>query len=157
MPTSQMLILSEIEKGRPISARTRAYYRRRLQNRIHRLVSQAFKQQQRSTKLTQKELAARIGSDKAQLNRWLGIPGNWTLNTISDLLLGMAVDLDDPSITPIKDLIEDGHQKQIEAAQKRDAAPAPIWYDDPPKPQTPHAEINTYCPMTNRGGLGASP
>jgi hypothetical protein len=157
MPISQTSILSEIERGRPISARTRAYYRRRLQNRFHRLVSQAFKKQQRATNLTQKELAARIGSDKAQLNRWLGIPGNWTLNTISDLLLGMAVDLDDPSVTPIKDLIENGHPKQTEAVQKLDAAPAPTWYEDRPKPQTPHPEASTYFPMANRGGLGASP
>lgn len=158
MPTSQTSILSEIEKGKPISLRTRAYYRRRLQNKIHRLVRQAFKQQETETGLTQKTLAARIDSDKAQVNRWLGIPGNWTLNTISDLLLGMAVDLDDPSVTRITDLIEDRKQKQEAAERKRDSAPAPIWkIDDRPKPQTPQPETNTYFPLGDRGGLGASP
>ncbi|HTT76778.1 MAG TPA: helix-turn-helix transcriptional regulator [Candidatus Binataceae bacterium] len=105
MTISQTSILSEIENGNPISLRTRTYYRRRLQNRIHRLISQTFKQQQKSNGLTQKTLAERIDIDKAQLNRWLGISGNWTLNTLSDLLLGMAVDLDDPSVTNIADLV----------------------------------------------------
>ena len=158
MPTSQTSILSEIERGNPISLRTRAYYRRRLQNRIHRLVSQAFKQQQRDKGLTQKTLAARIDSDKAQLNRWLGIPGNWTLNTISDLLLGMAVDLDDPSVTPISELIHDGQQKQKEVAQKQKAVPAPPWrINDDPKPQNPPVERETfYQPPMRNAGSGAA-
>jgi len=98
-------ILSEIQTGKPISAKTRAFYRRRVRNLFHRLVLRAFREQEKKTGLTQKQLAERIDSSPAQINRWLGMPNNWTLNTISDLMLGMAVDLDDPSYTSIADLV----------------------------------------------------
>jgi transcriptional regulator with XRE-family HTH domain len=90
-----------------LSARTRALYRRRLQNRIHRLILGAFRDQQKKTGLTQKQLAARIAKDKSKVNHWLGVPSNLTLETISDLLLGIGVDLDHPSVTPMADLVHE--------------------------------------------------
>jgi len=112
MPTSQaMLILHEVQHGKPISAKTRAFQRRRLQNRFHRFILRTFRQQQKNAGLTQKELADRIDSRPEQVNRWLSIPGNLTLKTISDLLLGMAVDLDDPSATPLADLAREAERK----------------------------------------------
>jgi transcriptional regulator with XRE-family HTH domain len=118
MPISRTSILSEIEQGKPISARTRAYYRRRLQNRIHRLILAAFRQQQKETGLNQKQLAERIGKDKSKVNYWLGVPSNLTLETISDLLLGMGVDLDDPSVTSIANLISARDALTITATPK---------------------------------------
>ena len=73
MPISQTSILSEIEQGKPISLRTRNYYRRRLQNKFHRLILQAFREQEKKVRLTQKQLADRIESRPEQVNRWLGI------------------------------------------------------------------------------------
>lgn len=116
MSISQTSILSEIEQGKPIPTRTRAYYRRRLQNRIHRLILSAFRERQKKTGLNQKQLAERIDKDRAEINRWLGIPSNLTLETISDLLLGLGVDLDDPSVTPIADLVHETDQ-QIDGEQ----------------------------------------
>jgi transcriptional regulator with XRE-family HTH domain len=111
MPISQTSILSEIQGPKPISERTKAYYRRRLQNRFHRLILATFREQQELTGLNQKQLAERIDKDKSKVNRWLGIPSNLTLETISDLLLGLGVDLDDPSVTPIADLIQEPEQQ----------------------------------------------
>lgn len=109
MPTSQaMSILHEVEQSKPISEKTRAFQRRRLQNRFHRFLLTMFRQQQKHG-LTQKELADRIGTRPEQVNRWLSIPSNLTLNTMADLLLGMAVDLDDPSATPLSVLAEEAH------------------------------------------------
>jgi transcriptional regulator with XRE-family HTH domain len=107
MSTSQTSILSEIRGVKPISARTKAYYRRRLQNLIHKMILKAFRDEAKKTGLNQKELARRIGSRPEQVNRWLGIPNNLTLNTIADMLLGIGVDLDKPSVTPIQDLIDE--------------------------------------------------
>jgi hypothetical protein len=104
MPTSQaMLILREIERDRPIPARTKSFQHRRMQNRFHRFLLKTFREQEKKG-LTQKKLAERIGSRPEQINRWLSIPGNLTINTICDLLLGMGVDLDDPSATSLSDL-----------------------------------------------------
>lgn len=111
MSTSQTSILHEIARAKPISLRTRTLYRRRLQNRVQRLLRRAFRDEQKRTGLTQKELAERIDRDKSKVNQWLSIASNLTLETISDLLLGLGVDLDDLSITPIADLHHEADQK----------------------------------------------
>jgi hypothetical protein len=104
IPISQAaLLLNEVQGSKPISARTREFQHRRFQNRIYRFLSRAFREQQRKG-LTKKELAKRIDSRPEQITRWLSIPSNLTLNTVCDLLLGMAMDLDDPSATPLEDL-----------------------------------------------------
>ena len=87
MSTFQTSILHEIQHGKPIPLRTRLLYRRRLQHRIQRLLRKAFHEEQKRTDLTQKEYAERIDKDKSKVNRWLSIPSNLTLETISDLLL----------------------------------------------------------------------
>jgi len=106
MSTFQTSILHEIAHGKPISLRTRLLYRRRLQNRFQRLLRRAFRDEQKRTGLTQKELAGRIDKDKSKLNQWLSIASNLTLETISDLLLGL-------SITPIGDVIHEADQKTV--------------------------------------------
>jgi transcriptional regulator with XRE-family HTH domain len=113
MPTSQTSILHEIENGKPISLRTRLLYRRRLQNRVQRLLRKAFRDEQKRTNLTQKELAERIDKDKSKVNQWLSIPSNLTLDTISDLLLGLGFDLDEFSITRMADLIYEADQMTV--------------------------------------------
>ena len=58
--------------------------------------------QEKETGLNQKKLARRIRRKPEVINRWLSSAGNWELDTISDLLLGMDVDLDDPHLPPWK-------------------------------------------------------
>src|ERR1700733_13807570 len=112
MPTFQPSILREIAHSKPISLRTRLLYRRRLQNRLQRLLRRAFRDEQKRTGLTQKELAERIGKDKSKVNQWLSIASNLTLETISDLLLGLGVDLDELSFTPIADLVHEAEDEE---------------------------------------------
>lgn len=40
--------------------------------------------------LTRKELANRIGKTPSRLSRILGNPGNWTIDTVSELLIGIC-------------------------------------------------------------------
>ncbi|HVA68379.1 MAG TPA: helix-turn-helix transcriptional regulator [Candidatus Binataceae bacterium] len=104
MITSQQMSMLFDLRRKPIPVGTLAYFRARLKDRFHALILDAFLKQVKEAKLNQKELAARIGRDTAQINRWLGEASNWTLDTISDLMVGMGVDIDDPSFTSFADL-----------------------------------------------------
>jgi hypothetical protein len=95
----------------PISEKRLAYFRRRLQNRFHAVILKAFAQQEEENGLNQKELARRIRRKPEVVNRWLSAAANWELDTISDLLLGMEVDFDDPTFTPIKELVRQSKGK----------------------------------------------
>jgi transcriptional regulator with XRE-family HTH domain len=103
--------LSEIQGEQPIPLKTRHYFRRLLQNRLHQLVLQAFIDQEEREGLTQKQLAGRLEKAPEQINRWLHTAGNWEFDTLADLLLGMGVRLDELSVTPIADLIKETPNK----------------------------------------------
>jgi len=90
MTTSQTSTLSEKLMETPISVGTLAYFRERLRIGLHEMVFLEFRKQERDGRLTKAELARRLGKRPEQITRWLGAPGNWTLDTVSDLLLGMG-------------------------------------------------------------------
>jgi hypothetical protein len=69
-----------------------AYFRGRFGNKIHELVLAEFAAQEREGKTSRAELARKIRRKPEQITRWLGSPGNWTLDTLSDLLLGMGLE-----------------------------------------------------------------
>jgi hypothetical protein len=95
MTTSPELFLTEaidLDKEE-ISPSVIAYFRERLRNRLHQLAMQRFRVLEDSCRFTKAQLARRIGREPAQVNRWLGASGNWTLDTASDLLLGMGCEL----------------------------------------------------------------
>ncbi|MGD0671161.1 MAG: helix-turn-helix transcriptional regulator [Candidatus Binatus sp.] len=131
MPTFQTSILHEIAHGKPISLRTRLLYRRRLQNRVQRLLRKAFRDEQKRTGLTQKEFAERIDKDKSKVNQWLSIASNLTLETISDLLLGLGVDLDELSVTRLANLIMQT-ANDIEEEEKASPPPPQLPQLNPP-------------------------
>jgi hypothetical protein len=93
MTTSRTSFLSEIIAGEPIPIETLAYFRQRLQNRLYEVVVSEFITQARESNLTKAEIARRIHSTPSQMTRWLASPGNWTSDTVSDLLLGMGAEL----------------------------------------------------------------
>ncbi len=92
MTTSLTPKLTETLSKEPLRPRTLAYYRVRLRNRYHELVWRLFQLQQAERGFTQRMLAERIGRRPEVVNRWLGAPGNWTLDTVSDLLLAMGTE-----------------------------------------------------------------
>ncbi len=78
--------------GTAIPVAMLAYFRGRLGNKIHELVLTEFAAQEREGKTSRAELARKIRRKPEQITRWLGSPGNWTLDTLSDLLLGMGLE-----------------------------------------------------------------
>lgn len=99
MTTSQTSFLSEIEKGEPIPLGKLAYLRERTRNILYDFIIRKFMEAQRNG-LSQADLARRIGKRPEVINRLLGSPGNWRIDTISDLLVGIdAEELEPHSVS----------------------------------------------------------
>jgi hypothetical protein len=92
MTTSPTAFLSEVESEFDvIPAEKRAYLSDRLRHRLYDLILNEFmKHQEENPGFTQAALARRIGSRPEVVNRWLTSPGNWTLDTVSNLLAGIS-------------------------------------------------------------------
>lgn len=97
----QNSFLSEILTGQEIPPGKRAYFQERLRNRLYSLILSEFAKRHNEEGLTQAAVAMRIQKRPEQVNRWLGSPGNWTLGTVSDLLLGIGGAELDFSINPL--------------------------------------------------------
>jgi hypothetical protein len=94
MTISRAQLLKEIEAGHegpPIPPAKLAYFQERLRGRIFDFILDIFLDEQKNG-LTQAKLARRIGRKADVVNRWLGAPSNLTVDTISDLLIGIAAE-----------------------------------------------------------------
>jgi hypothetical protein len=104
--------LTEILSGQPIPVRKLAYFRAQLRYELHRLVLDEFLKQKDQQEITKADLARRLGRKPSWISRSLGAPGNWTIDTVSDLLLGMKAQ---PvfSVLPIKDRLAEEHEESF--------------------------------------------
>ena len=94
MPISQTQFFSELSAGHtgpPIANATLTYYQARLRNRLFNFILGRFVKEQKNG-LTKAALARRIGKPPEVINRLLGAPRNLTLDTLSDLLLGIGAE-----------------------------------------------------------------
>ena len=94
MPTSQTRLIPASLSDEPLPEYALAYYSERLRNRIFSAVLEAFVHESEQGNITKALLARRIGKEPAQVSRWFSGPSNWTLDTISLLLLGIGAELD---------------------------------------------------------------
>jgi hypothetical protein len=93
MTTSLTPNVTEALKQAPMPRRALVFFRERLKSLIHERVFLEFRRLERENKITKRDLARRLAKDPATITRLLGAPGNWTLDTVSDLLLGMGLGL----------------------------------------------------------------
>jgi hypothetical protein len=77
-----------------ITAGDKAYFQRRQKNRAYEAVFKRFTQLAGDDELTRAQIARRLKKRPEQITRLLSGPGNWELDTISDLLLAMDAELD---------------------------------------------------------------
>jgi hypothetical protein len=94
MPTFQTRLLSEIAAGHDgptIPESKRVYFQERFRGRIFDFVIASFTRE-RQRGLTKATLARRIGKSPEVVNRWLAAPSNLTIDSISDLLLGIGAE-----------------------------------------------------------------
>lgn len=90
MTTSQTYIMSEIANGESIPAGKLAYFRERQKNRLYDIIVSKFLEKEKNAGLTKAEIARRLDKRPEQVTRWLATPGNWTLDTMSDLMLAIC-------------------------------------------------------------------
>lgn len=65
------------------------YFAARCQNEVHDLVLKSYSDAlQRG--VSRADIAKRLDKRPEQITRWLGSPGNWTLETVSNLLLALG-------------------------------------------------------------------
>ena len=93
--------LSEGLTGDRIPLGTLSYFRERFRDRLYDLVLSEFHRQVAECGLTKADVARRIGRRPEQITRWFGAPGNWTLETVSDLLLAVAKAEPDVTLLPL--------------------------------------------------------
>jgi hypothetical protein len=86
MNTSQTSSLSKPAGSTKVPLGTLAYLRARNKRRAYDLVIKEFK----NSGISQADLARRLGKGTDYICKLLGGPGNWTLDTISDLLFALS-------------------------------------------------------------------
>lgn len=98
----QAQLISPILEWKTIPEDTLVYFEETLRHRLHSAILDAFKRRVLERNLTQKELAKRIHKSPVTINRWLSTASNLTLDSISDLMVGLAMDFDEFPFTPIE-------------------------------------------------------
>lgn len=86
--------------GPEIPEAKRVYFQRRFRGRFFDFIRTKFDSEQ-TNGLTQAKLARRLGKKPDVINRWLSSPSNLTLDSISDLMIGISaeeVELDGRSL-----------------------------------------------------------
>jgi hypothetical protein len=92
--------LSEMTGNETISPGTLAYIEARAKNRLYDYVLRKFLDREEKDGFTKAELARRIGRRPEIITRWLGAPGNWTIETVSLLLAGISGEELEPQSRP---------------------------------------------------------
>lgn len=86
--------LSEILAGNQISAGKLEYFRARLRGRVHQSLLKLFGKAEKAARLTRRQWAARVHRKPEQITRWLSYPGNPTVDTLSDLFIGLGYEVE---------------------------------------------------------------
>jgi hypothetical protein len=121
-------MLSELASGAHVPPEKLAYFQERTRNRLHAYILNKFIEKEIAGVLSRAELARRIGRKPEVISRMLGAPGNWTIGTISDLLIGIAAEELEPTSSSL-----------LGRASRNYKGPTwlndmPVWTSAPPPP-----------------------
>jgi hypothetical protein len=78
--------LSDPNSGEPISGLDFAYIKARTRSEAFSTVHREFD----NSGISQAKLATRMKKDQGRLSKMLGAPGNWTLDTVAELLWAIS-------------------------------------------------------------------
>lgn len=119
------ILLSELRGADRLSPGVLAYLGERARNRYYDFVIKRF----RRSGITKADLARRIGKGQDRVNKLLNSPGNWTIDTIAELLAGIGAEELLPHSAPLlgrpernltqSDLIKNGPPLSITGSSVR--------------------------------------
>lgn len=89
----------------PLNDAEKAYFRAKMRRRVHGMILRRFGEMSENDIALRSLLAERLGVHRSQVTRWLASPSNLTLDTLSDLMLGMNREVDVNAIE-----VGDGHR-----------------------------------------------
>jgi transcriptional regulator with XRE-family HTH domain len=152
MATSRMPKLSKPQGRAKISSAVLAYFRARTRMRLFNIVRRELIR----SGITKAELAERLGKGPDQVSRWLAMPGNWTLDTVSDLLFAttacelseqVAYPLDAPE-AQAKPEIKTPSEASTPPAARSSADAAGVAPKEKPPEQRPKTPLELEPPET---------
>jgi hypothetical protein len=97
-PTSSTL--TKFHEKEVFSPRELAFLEGLAQNRAHAVVLKVLEPLSHDGSITRAQIAKRLSRSPSQITRWLGSPGNWTLQTLA-ILLGALGHIPEISSRPI--------------------------------------------------------
>jgi len=93
MTTSRKTSLTRVEslEDTQLSTFELGYLKAAAQDQAYEAVFKAFEEEHaRDSRITRAFVARRLGKDPAQITKFLGAPGNWTLETFAQLLAALG-------------------------------------------------------------------
>ena len=123
----------EIAGDEPLSDYARGYLNQRVRNSFYDYIMRRFQEAAEQEGLTKTKLAERLGVTPSRVTRLLGSPSNWTLDTVSELLVGICREELRPTSEPYqgratrnlqpKDLLQLGYIAQMRGSQTSPPSP----------------------------------
>lgn len=80
------------------------------------------KRKKQNPNLTLETVAGKLGVSKQQVSRWLSGPGNWTLDTVGDLLYALDMRVNEMDVRPRENLPKLAGNSPAPASEKLESA-----------------------------------
>ena len=110
-------IKTEIAGDDPLSEYALGYLNGRVRNSVYNFVLQRFHKAVEREGLTKTKLAKRLGLAPARVTRLLRSPGNWTLDTVSELLVGICRE----ELIPLSEPYLGRHKRNFQSEDLRES------------------------------------
>ena len=93
-------------RATPLTAGDKAYARTFTRLQVAAAVWTLWKRRSQEKGWDQQWLADRLGRDKSRVSRLLNSPGNWTMDTVADLIEAMGARLCDIELVPYEEIVD---------------------------------------------------
>lgn len=120
-------VSSQIEGSAPIPSGTLAYLCERARNNYYDFVLSKFREAEKNG-LTKSAIAKRIGKTPDRIGHLLGAPGNWTIDTVTELLVGIAREENLPNSASFAGRASRNHD-QLAMIEIEQAGQKSLWRD----------------------------